>query len=300
MAWYHPPKKRPLRRRSDFFLLDRFSAEDIRHWTAFKDKILRFHWEHYSALAFERSKIADKLREALLQAAGGPFEFKRWQRLVKYKYTLEPLSTAGSLKEPGGRFNIPDINPQQFPPFPALYVAEDKETALAETLGQRETAGGRLSASDLALTKKDSVSIVSVSGRLDSVIDLHQLGSLQPFLDLIKDFPVPGHLIRIAKEMGVEPPRLVGTVGELETALLGPRWRAMPMQFDVPASCQIFGQLVAKAAIEGILYPSRLTGMKCLAIFTEDFENDSFVELDDRPPAGTKVVRLDAGSPPKD
>ena len=88
-------------------------------------------------------------------------------------------------------------------------------------------------------------------------------------------------------------------MGELETALLGPKWRAMPMQFDVPAFCQIFGQLVAKAGIEGILYPSRLTGMKCLAILPDAFEDDSFVELDDRAPAGTKVVRLDASSPPK-
>ncbi len=238
MAWYRPPKKKPPRRRSDFFLLDRFSAEDIRRRTAFKENILRFHWEHYSALAFERGKIADQLREALLQAAGGPFEFKRWQRLVKYKYALEPLSAAGSLKEPGGRFNIADINPQQFPPFPALYVAQDKETALAETLGQREAAGGRLSASDLALTKKASVSIVSVSGRLDCIIDLHHLGSLQPFLDLIKDFPVPGHLIKIAKEMGIEPPRLSARWVNSKQPYLAPSGAPCPCSSTCPHSAR--------------------------------------------------------------
>jgi hypothetical protein len=248
-------------------------------------------------LAFERNKISDKLQEALLQAAEGPFEFRRWQRLVKYKHALEPLSAVGSLKEPGGRFNIPDINSQQFPPFAALYVAEDKGTALAETLGRPETVGGKLSASELALSKADSISIVAVSGRLDSIIDLHNLGRLQPFLNLIKDFPVPPHLIKTAKEMGIEPPRLVGTVNELESTLLGPRWRAMPMQFDVPASCQIFGQLVAKAGIEGILYPSSLTEKKCLAIFTAELEKGSYIGLDDQPPAGTKTVRLESGTP---
>jgi hypothetical protein len=36
----------------------------------------------------------------------GPFKIERWQKAVKYKHALTPLSVRGSLIEPGGRFNI--------------------------------------------------------------------------------------------------------------------------------------------------------------------------------------------------
>jgi len=58
------------------------------------------------------------------------------------------------------------------------------------------------------------------------------------------------------------------------------------MQFDVPATGQIFGQLVAGAGIEGIVYLSKFTGKECIVIFPQNFEEgtDSFIALDDEPP----------------
>ena len=94
-------------------LLDSFSTKDLNRWEAQKEKILRYHWDLYSALAYERRKIADQLRIALLEAATRPYEFKGWQRQVRYKYSLTPLSPKGSLIEPGGRFNIPNMNLDQ-------------------------------------------------------------------------------------------------------------------------------------------------------------------------------------------
>lgn len=131
-------------------LLDSFSIIDLKRWNAQKEKFLRYHWDLYSSLAYERSKIIDLLRKALLEAASKSYEFAGWQRQVRYKYSLSPLSPKGSLIEPGGRFNIPNTNPDQFPSFPALYIAEDKETTLQEA-GQQSGSSGELSLLDLAL-----------------------------------------------------------------------------------------------------------------------------------------------------
>ncbi|MBS0637793.1 MAG: RES domain-containing protein, partial [Verrucomicrobia bacterium] len=237
-------------------------------------------------------KIADQIHLALLEAASGPYEFTGWQRQVRYKYSLSPLSPKGSLIEPGGRFNIPDMNPDQIPPFPSLYIAEDKETTLQEA-GQQPTDTSELSPLDLALIKKDSISIVSVSGKLASIIDLHQPDKLKSFLNLIKGFSIPKTILQTAKKIGLDDPLTVQSVNALLESLLEPNWRAMCMQLDVPANCQIFGQLVANAGICGILYPSKFTKKKCLAIFPQNFDSEDYVVVDGDTPVGA-VSRLDA------
>lgn len=282
----HKRKKTPL------LLLDAFSTKDLAKWEAQKEKILRYHWDLYSALAYERRKIADQINLALLEAADGCYEFEGWQRQVRYKYSLSPLSPIGSLVEPGGRFNIPIMNHDQIPPFPALYVAEDKETTLQEA-GQQHSGFQGLSALDLALIKKDSISIVAVHGKLESVIDLHHPAKLKAFLNLIKGFSIPKSILQTAKKIGLEGPLTVQTLTALIDSLMEPNWRAMCMQFDIPANCQIFGQLVANAGIGGILYPSKFTKKKCLAIYPQNFDADAFVAVEGDAPVGA-VSRLDA------
>ena len=227
-------------------LLDTFSISDLTRWDALKERILRYHWDLYSALAYERRKIAAQIHLALLEAASGRHEFTGWQRQVRYKYSLSPLSPKGSLIEPGGRFNISDMNPDQLPPFPALYIAEDKETTLQEA-GQQPERTPELSPLDLALIKKESISIISVSGKLASIIDLHQPDTLKPFLNLIKGFSIPKTILQTAKKIGLEDPLLMQNIPALIESLLEPNWRAMCMQLDVPANCQIFGQLVSNS-----------------------------------------------------
>lgn len=280
--------------KSPLFLLDSFSTEDLHRWEKQKEKILRYHWDLYSAFAYERHKITDQLRTALLEATIRPYEFNGWQRQVRYKYCLTPLSPKGSLIEPGGRFNIPDVNPAQIPPFPALYIAEDKETTLQES-GQQNQPSQGLSALDLALIRKDSISIVAVHGKLESIIDLHQPKNLKPFLNLIKGFSIPKQIFQIAKKIGLDPSLTVKSLSSLLDTLLEPNWRAMCMQFDVPANCQIFGQMVANAGITGILYPSKFTNKKCLAIYPQNFDSASFVNIQGDTSEGT-VSRLDAGT----
>jgi len=151
----------------------------------------------------------------------------------------------GSLTDPGGRFNIGDINPAQFPLFPALYIASDKETALQEALCQRIDPKNSNNALNYALANPASITNVSVSGRLDTIIDLNQPDKLQHFVDLIKNFTYPDHLKQIAKMLRLkDTPDVIRTLPKLMEALLAPNWREWPMQFDVPFASQIFGQLV--------------------------------------------------------
>ncbi|MBF0387117.1 MAG: RES family NAD+ phosphorylase [Candidatus Omnitrophica bacterium] len=71
--------------------------------------------------------------------------------------------------------------------------------------------------------------------------------------------------------------------------------KTAPMQFDIPATNQLFGQFVYEAGIQGILYPSRFDGKECLAIYTQNFKNSkSFIELSDTTPSPSVVRRIDA------
>lgn len=255
------------------------------------DKVQRFYWDLYNDLAYQRHKISDQLCNALLEATVRSYEFAGWQRQVRYKYSLTPLSPKGSLFEPGGRFNIPDTNPTQTPPFPALYIAENKETVLQEA-GQKGQPTEGLSSLDLALVKKDSISIVSVGGKLESVIDLHHPQMLKPFLNIIKSCSISKELIKLAKEIGLVSPKVTSSLSSLIDTLLEPDWRGWYMQFDVPANSQIFSQLVVNAGIEGILYPSKFTKKKCIAIYPQNLDSDSYVTIEGEVPHGVSC-RLD-------
>lgn len=274
-------------------LLDQFSVNDIHKWTAHKDKFLKYHWDYYNDLAYQRSKVIDKIKKSLLGAAQKNFPFDNWQRAVKYRYTNDPLSVEGSLFDPGGRFNIGDINPSQFPPFPALYMARDKDTAIQELLNQGVEKNARLDPLELALTNPDSISIVSVSGLLSSIINLKEPSNLEPFINLIKDFIVPEYLKKAAKDIKEKEPELIRSVPKLIESLMDPNWRVWPMQFDVPVASQIFGQMVSNTGIEGILYTSKFTSKDCLAIFPQNFDENAFIELDGQIPQATKISRLD-------
>src|SRR3989338_6806441 len=293
MARYQHGPKPP--KQSFKVLLDQFSVHDLERWNKLREGFLRYHWDYYSSLAYQRSQIADDIRRALLEATESRFLFSKWQRVVRYRYALKPLSLQGSLIDPGGRFNIWDINPAQFPLFPALYLAVDRGTALQEMFSQSIGPADAPRALEFALTAPESITAVSVSGFLDSVIDLRKPAKLQKFVDLIKDFAVPKHLIETAKKIGEQPPDLLRDTETLLKALLVPNWRSWPMLFDVPTASQIFVQLVDQARIQAISYPSKFSGGDCLAIFPRNFENsDAFVELDDASPLEVGIRRLDA------
>jgi hypothetical protein len=274
-------------------VLDSGLIADIPKFRELFEEKAQFHWQFYSELALLRSKIYDKLKSSLLERAAPFSGLVGWQRAVKYKYSLSPLSTKGSLADPGGRFNIGAIDPARFPFFPALYLASDKKTALAELLG-RDGPQNSLTAEELALTKPTSITIVSVSGKLESVLDVRDAKNLAGFVNLIKGFQVSGKLLMKARKVGLKV-KLVRNTSQLAKELASSRWREWPMGYDVPAASQIFGRIVLDAGIEGILYGSVLTSNPCLAIYPQNFENSSsFIELDDPCPPGLIHKRIDS------
>jgi len=297
----HVPPQHPRRpnKKNFQFILDQFTHSDIKRWGDIKDLYLRYHWEFYSELAFQRSKISDEIKNSLLEASIKTFTFTRWQRVIKHQYSVEPLSIKGTLVDPGGRFNIGDINPNHFQMFPALYIACDKQTAMQEALCQNVNEGSMEAALDLALTNTSSMTNVSISGKIESYIDLNSPDRLKLFINLFKDFTIPRHVYDIAKILGFpEPPMIIKTVPKLIEAILAPNWREWPMQYDVPVASQIFGQLAMAAGIEGVLYPSKFSKRNNLVIFPQNFDdlNTSLVQLDDPPPRETKVLKWDSAS----
>lgn len=275
-------------------VLDYGLIADIPKYKELFEQRAQFHWEFYSELALLRSRIYDSLKNSLRERAT-LFDFTGWQRAVKYKYCLSPLSTKGSLVDPGGRFNIGAIDSARFPIFPALYLASDKKTALAELLG-RDGPANSFTAEEIALTKPTSITVVSVSGRLESVLDVREAKNLAGFVDLIKSFNLPIKLHLKAKKVGLEA-KLVRTTGQLVKELSSLRWREWPMAYDVPASPQMFGRIVLDAAVEGILYESVLTSKPCLAIYPQNFQDSSsFIEIDGPCPSELVYKRMDSTS----
>jgi hypothetical protein len=204
------------------------------------------------------------------------------------------LNTLGSLQYGGGRFNTGKIDPKLFPIFPALYITEDKDTALQETLGQTALQDANLLAREIALTTPQSETLISISGEIETVIDLSNAENLQPFVDLLAGIKIPPYLQHDAEKLGIGPLGVVKTTDELIGNLLQLNWRDLPQVVDIPANCQLFGQLVRSAGIGGIVYPSKFTDKKCLAIYPSNFENtSSYIALDDEGPEGVSVKRID-------
>lgn len=223
------------------------------------------------------------------------YKLSGWKRVVGYKYSNKPLSVAGSLKTIGGRFNIGDIGSSLVTRFPALYIAEDFATALQEAF-QANDGAIKDSTFTKALVDKASFTSVSLRGSLDFIIDLNQPQKLEPFVNLIKNFTVPDYIKQAAKKIN-QNVDIINSIPLLMNALLIPNWKDWPMLFDVPTTPQIFGELVANAGIDGILYPSKFTKKKCLAVFPQNFGTaDSFIELEDESSPEVRIKRLDSSA----
>jgi hypothetical protein len=127
---FHRPRSKPAPRIPVVHVFDVFTEEDIKKGTRFKDEVLLFLWDHYASLLHQRSAASEAITAALAQAAVGPYPFNGWMRVVDYQYTNHPLSAVGSIRSmTGGRFNIGDIDPIKFAPFPALYHGREIRTA---------------------------------------------------------------------------------------------------------------------------------------------------------------------------
>lgn len=296
MAARHQKRRRPAPpRKRKPVIFEQFTLSDIERWAAWGEGGRRFHWDWYSDLAYQRSQVAAPISAALLESAE-PFHFEKWQRVGRVKYVLEPLIMTGSLSRPGGRFNMGAIDPGRFSPFPALYLASDRATAMQEVLGQDAEAAGELDPFEMALAKADAIYNIPLSGSLRAIIDLRKPEKLDSFVALIKDFKIKAEIYEMARAHRMPPPSLVRTSVDLMGVMMDPNWRQWPSLFGVPNSSQIFGQLAFAAGIEGVIFPSKFNGNANLAAYPKNFGGDSFVELVDEVPAEVKLRRLDAST----
>lgn len=284
--------------RSGYFL-GFLSQRDTRLGKQRYDSLLNYYWDHFSYFSHKRSLILDDLKNALAKNCQ-PFTISQWQRVVDYKFSLDPLSAKGSiLNDPGGRFNIGNIDQTKFPQFAALYIAEDRETAYKEKFGlYEETKSLGISAAELALTSHNPVTIVVTEGEINQVLNLTKADSLRDFYGLIKGIQLPKKLIQRAKQLNLDPcPLSIKSLAALNESILRPNWRDTPMMADIPANSQILGQIAYAAGIEAILYPSKITGKNCLAIFPKNFEQStSYIRLQGTIPTEVKNFHMDCNT----
>ena len=277
------------------YLLESGNIKDMRALRSHTKDLLAYHWKFFSELEYQRNQYREEINEALVSSCLNDFSFSQWQRAVRWKYGLHPLSTVGSEKFIGQRFNIGEsVNPSANS-FPSLYIAEDKATALQEALGQPPKGNKGFSAQELALMNPQSEVVVSVSGKLESAIDLRKSKSVSKFVKVIKKFKLSKEIKKEAARLEQPIPELLVTNKKLIDSLLEYEWRLSPSNFDIPSNSQIFGYLAYVSGIEGVVYPSKLSGKSCLAIYSRNFKNTgSYIEFDDAPPLETIPRRFDA------
>ena len=289
-----PPKRvQPAKPRAGVEL-ERFTDADLRTWKRRAEDLERYHVQLFFHLEGQRALHQEDLCDSLRQSAPASIVVDRWARIVDYKYSLQPLSAAGSLVR-GGRFNIGnDLDPGKYPVFPALYLAEDYDTAYAERFGQRPSASSGLEGHEYALRTPGSFTSVNVNGQLNNLFDLRNARNLRHFVAIISGFNLPKELRDLAASAGIKSPLLVRSAGQLKMSLLAHNWRLYPSQYEIPANPQVFGRLVVDAGFDGIVYASTKGPKACVALFPTNFSGaESYVELADEAPSGATHTRLD-------
>lgn len=281
-------------------ILEEISAHSLAKWRQAGRNLAQLSEVLYFGLEARRSRHTAELLDALRKSAQGPRTFQGWARLVDYQHANQPLSTAGSLKGDGGRFNVGSgLGPAVHAAFSALYVAEDFATAFRERFGMDQTSSaGGLSAEELVLRRATSFAQVALDVHVETFIDVGDLPSLKPIADTLSRIQMPPGVGVLSRKLRLRAPGLVRTASGLQQILLHANWRLDPVQYGLPSSPQVFGRLCVAAGIHAILYPSaRNSGKQCLALFPQNWRGSgSFVELAGPCPPGTTVRRLDGDS----
>lgn len=272
--------------------IDEFSHATLQQWRKRYRAAHDYHTLLYYDLAAQRAIHKQEIFDAL-SAGVGPISFDSWMRVVNFRFTLHPLSSVGSLKSIGGRFNYGEhIDQATFTAFPALYIAETDEVARAEYF-QPPDPSIDLDPEDFLLMKPGSYSVVALRGHLTTVFDLRKKTNVRDFLKIINKFTISERVKKIG-QIADESYGLLKTDKDLLDSLMEPSWRFLPMQYDVPSNSQIFGEIVRSAGFQGILYDSVRSRGSCLAVFPQNLDrHDVYVELVPPVPRELRLTRLD-------
>ena len=278
--------------------LDRFTQANVESWNALSRDLDELNDVLQFGLEPVRRRRRPDLLGALAREMPVVIDIKNWVRIVSYKHSLTPLSSAGSLTYIGGRFNPGiDLEPNTIEPWPALYLAEDFETAFREKFQRRhaEVVDG-LTPQELALNEGGSHSTVLLKGQLTHLFDLRGFSSLNGVARELAKIKMPGRASQLKRKLKIRERELTMARSgrQLFEMVVNQNWRVLPVQFGLPAPSQILAELICAAGFEGILYSSTKGLGVCVVIFPEQLKADSYVELLDSAPAGVKYSRLDS------
>jgi hypothetical protein len=246
--------------------LDRFSKADVDTWNARSKDLDELHDLLFFGVEPQRLRLREQLLEALQSMPAPSFSLEKWFRIVTYRYSLSPLSAAGSLNGVGGRFNVGIDVDKSNTPFPALYLAGDFETAYREKwqIPSGQKING-LAPEELALVDQRSTSTVLINGHVERVFNIGGPLNLAPFCKVLREMAMPNRVHTLMRRLKTPDKSvyMVKTPKQLLHELRMQNWRAWPVQFGLPSPSQIFGQLIREAGFEGILYPSTKGGGAC-------------------------------------
>ena len=280
--------------------LDRFSDESIDRWNAYSKDLDELEANLHFALEPERRRLRSELIAALQQHQSNPVDIQEWVRIVDFQFTLMPLSSAGSLTGYGARFNVGmDLDPGTLNPWPALYIAEEYETAYREKfqLKSSQLIDG-LKPEELALEHGKSHTTVILQGQIDHVFDMTAPRHLEAVAKVLKKIKMPDRAKSLKKRLRMKPGDLsmIHNGQGLYDAVLRQNWRLLPAQFGLPARSHVLAELVRASGFAAILYKSTMGPGKCLAIFPDKLSDSAYVELADKAPPQVKHTRLDNNS----
>jgi len=286
-----PPRLNPAE-----LLLELISDRDLNTSRERAGVIQNYHTQLFYELEGQRAAHKDEIRSALQSVPGISVDVTRWCRQIQCRYAVSPLSCIGSMRI-SGRFNYGDDLDSRFPRFPALYVAEDRATAHCEMFQISSSDTGKLSTAALNLHAEASIAAYALSGTVSQVFDLTQASNLAAFLTVTKGFKLSAELRKMEQSWRIGHRDVAALPEQLMNTFMDPDWRTFPMYADIPANSQVFGNLLAEAGFEGVLYPSiRNRGGRALALFPRNFRNSTSKVWVNDPPPGARCVELSATS----
>lgn len=202
--------------------LDRFSETSLERWNAASQDLDELHDSLYFGLEPERRRYRPELIAALTSVEAVELRIVRWCRAVTYRYSLAPLSCAGSLQFIGGRFNAgTELDAQTLTAWPALYVAEDFETAFREKFQlPSDSLMQGLTPKDMALGEGSSLANAMVSGQLMRVFDMTHATSLNAVSSVFRRIAMPPRAAKLRKKLGNSDAGMVRTAGHAYDAVL--------------------------------------------------------------------------------
>lgn len=278
-------------------VLESFTERSLNQWSAASADLDQLAGDLYFGLMPAQRRRMPEIMDALNSAPAMIVPIKDWARLITYEFSDDPLSAAGSLRYIGGRFNAGiDLDEGTIAPWPALYLAENYETAFREKFQMPHNGSvDGLTPNELALQPPASHTTVRIHGELRGIFDATTPKKLAPVASVLRKIPMPPHARQLRRKLNIPASELqmIRTADHLFKTLFEENWRIGPIQFGLPSSSQIFSSWVKSAGFGGILYPSTKGHGKCLAVFPDSMMDQSFVELSDPAPNSVKIRRLD-------